>query len=102
MPAFTMHAARSFAAPLLAALAAACAPVPLVPNALLEAPQGATFFAEAVQDLPLVPAPLPALPVAAPSPLDGAALCGSDPGERARAQCLRGEGWDTAPPAAWH
>lgn len=94
-----MPASRSLAALGLATLAAACAPVPLAPTALVEPPQGATFFAEALQDLPLVPAPVP-LDEPAPATLGAGALCGGDAGEQARAQCLRGEGWDDAPPGA--
>ncbi len=79
---------------LLCACCAACTPLRLVPTSLAGEPQGATFFAEPAPKLPIWTEP-PALLPKQPPALTGGARCGSEPGEQARAQCLRGDGMDT-------
>jgi hypothetical protein len=81
---------------LLCACCAACTPLRLAPNSWAGEPQGATFFAEPVPKLPIWSEPLTPVAKRVPS-LTGGARCGDDPGEQARAQCLRGEGLDADP-----
>lgn len=87
-----------FVANLLAVLLTACAlPRLAVPPGVDGPPQGASFFtAPDDEAAPLQPAE-PALPWLERLPkLDGGALCGNDAGQRARAQCLRGEPLEAA------